>query len=392
MKKVAFITSSLANGGAERNIINLSLNLSRKKYRTEIISFTNKNDYMNEYGRKMSRLKITTLLKQKKLITRTQKIIQGPFLVVRMLQAIKKEKYSLLIAAHEYNTFYLTVLSSKLIGCKSMLIVGNNIYEDLKTKHFPIRMYHNACLWFSFRLTDTIICVSKGLKTDLKKQYGIPLRKIEVIYNGVNISASIFEKTSKTHKAIKIITVGRLIERKGHAHLFKIIKYLIESEQLDIKLTIIGSGMLQNNFKKNISQLNLTSSITLIPNAEKKLYKLLVNSDIFVLSSYYEGFGNVIIEAMNCGLPIVSTDCPFGPKEILDKGTYGILTPTLHKESLNEHQLSKEEKLLALAIKILITNTKKRVYYQNMSLKRAKYFTLQAMTRSYDKAIIKLLN
>ncbi len=388
MKKVAFITSSLANGGAERNIINLSLFLPHGSYKTDIISIINNNEYKDEYGKQLNSLRITTLLKQRKPLSLTQKVFLSLFVIYNLITLIKKNKYNILIAGHEYNTFYYTVLCSKLTGTKSMLIVGNNMNADLRTKALPIRIYHRVCLWISFRLTNSIICVSKGLKNDTQKKFGVPKGKIKVIYNGFNIPKPI---TPKAHKGIRIITIGRLIKRKGHSHLLKIVKYLNDHEHIDSKLTIIGTGIERNELKKAILRLHLTTAVALVPSAGKKIYKYLNSSDLFVFPSYHEGFGNAIVEAMGCGLPVVSTKCDFGPNEILHGTTYGILTSKLKMESLKNPLLSVEEKLFALTIKKLANNKKLMTHYQNMSLARAKFFSIENMTTGYDKAILELL-
>ena len=94
--------------------------------------------------------------------------------------------------------------------------------------------------------------------------------------------------------------------------------------KIDVKLLIIGSGPFKDYLKKLIKSLNQTNRISII-NFDKNIYKYYLQSHIFVLTSKWEGFGNVIVEALHCGLEVLSSDCDFGPSEILENGKYGFL-------------------------------------------------------------------
>ncbi len=111
----------------------------------------------------------------------------------------------------------------------------------------------------------------------------------------------------------------------------------------------------------------------------KNIYEYLKKSSVFVFSSKREGFGYVLLEAMSCGLPVISTNTPFGPAEILDNGKYGILVPM------------KNPQAMADAIYELLTDDKKYNYYKKKSLERVKYFSLDKMLKSYKKLIMNLV-
>ena len=394
MKKVAFITSSLTDGGAERNIINLSLFLPQNNFRTDIVSLTKRNKYKEEYGKKMDKLHIYTVLRQKETLSTLEKLLNGPVAIYKLVQILRKGKYDLIIAAHEYNTFYLTVLCATLLRCKSVLIVGNNLYADLESKYIVTRLYHYFCIFVAFRLTSSIICVSEGIKKQLLNTFGVSKRKIELIYNGVDsdfIKAATKPKSISSTKVFKLITIGRLVERKGQLHLLKVLRYLREEEKINAELSIIGSGKLHSELTYTAKLLNLSPFVRIVPLGGGELYKQLASSDIFVLSSYYEGFGNAIVEAMNCGLPIIAVNCNFGPIEILENGKYGILTPVFNEESLSYEKLSSEEKKFAHEIIKLKRSKKLMKHYHDMSVKRALFFSLQKMVKGYEVHIAKLL-
>ena len=105
------------------------------------------------------------------------------------------------------------------------------------------------------------------------------------------------------------------------------------AHELDAGLVIIGEGTERKNLEKTIAILNLTQRVFLLGFKDDPTPWFRV-SDLFVLSSNFEGFGNVIVEALGCGTPVVSTDCPHGPREILDHGRFGILVPVGDSVSL----------------------------------------------------------
>ena len=118
--------------------------------------------------------------------------------------------------------------------------------------------------------------------------------------------------------------MGTLKEQKDHRTLIRAFARL--SRDFNAKLTILGEGPLRAGLESLIAELGLQSRVSM-PGFVVDPYPWLRSADLFVLSSQYEGFGNVIVEALECGVPVVSTDCPSGPAEILENGRYGRLVP-----------------------------------------------------------------
>jgi glycosyltransferase involved in cell wall biosynthesis len=126
--------------------------------------------------------------------------------------------------------------------------------------------------------------------------------------------------------------VGTLKAPKDHATLIRAFALLPES--LSAKLIILGEGQLRGELEDLIRELGLQDKVHL-PGFMIDPSPWFRSADLFVLSSLYEGFGNVIVEALECGVPVVSTDCPSGPAEILDHGRIGKLVPIRDQESLS---------------------------------------------------------
>lgn len=230
---------------------------------------------------------------------------------------------------------------------------------------------------FFYNKVDSLIFVSKELANDFVKSFVIKEDLIEVIYNGIEIKPILNSRFNNFNKKI-VITLARLVEQKDYLTLFEAFKLIIKNVP-HAKLTVLSRGLQEKEIKK------LAEKIGIIKNVEflgwvKNIYKYLTKSTVFVLSSKREGFGYAIIEAMNAGLPIISTNTYFGPSEILDHGKYGLLTPV------------GDEKSLSKAIYILLTDEKKYNYYAQKSLERVRYFSLDKMLNAYKKVILDLVN
>jgi glycosyltransferase involved in cell wall biosynthesis len=233
----------------------------------------------------------------------------------------------------------------------------------------------------SFQSADKIICVSQGLKDNINTRFGIDNDKIVVIYNGVDLHTISKIKQKKSLKKI-IISCGRLVEQKGFTHLIHAFN-IVRKSYPEVVLHIIGKGELHTKMTALVSSLKLTHVITLLK--YRKPYSHLKQAYIFVSSSLYEGFGNVIIEAMNCGLPIVSTNCRYGPQEILNGsieykqndllkilyGKWGILVPPIKNG----------EESMAQALISLLKDKKMYLKYKKASIIRGKQFSADTMSR-----------
>ena len=126
-------------------------------------------------------------------------------------------------------------------------------------------------------------------------------------------------------KAKRIVTVGRLVEQKGFSVLIEAFA-LIADRCADWELVVWGEGVLREPLEAQVRQADLSNRIH-FAGVTEHVHKELGSSEIFVLSSLYEGFPNALLEAMSCGVAVVSTDCPSGPGEIVSDGANGLLVP-----------------------------------------------------------------
>jgi glycosyltransferase involved in cell wall biosynthesis len=201
--------------------------------------------------------------------------------------------------------------------------------------------FHEFMLKQSIALTYPLaharIAVSVGVADDLAALSRIARNRFAVVYNPMTlpmtlgVSSAAAEAAWGGWRGRRIITVGRLKAQKNHALLIRAFKRMLPTQ--DARLLILGTGELAEATAA-VARAEGIADKVLMPGETVDPTPYYRSADLFALSSDYEGFGNVIVEALACGVPVVSTDCRSGPSEILEKGRYGRLVPVGDAEAL----------------------------------------------------------
>jgi len=202
------------------------------------------------------------------------------------------------------------------------------IREASTSKNFK----HTITRWLVYKLypkAEGVVAVTHEIAREMIELIGVPRNKISIIHNPVNISL-IQQKSRQTvsHAWLDnkeypvIIAVGRLIPAKDYETLVEAMSIL--NKHATIRLIIIGEGTEKLKIASRINQEGLYDRIDMLGYQENP-YAYMKHADLLVVSSVYEGFVNVLLEAMSLGVPVVSTKCPSGPAEILDNGRFGKL-------------------------------------------------------------------
>jgi glycosyltransferase involved in cell wall biosynthesis len=178
-----------------------------------------------------------------------------------------------------------------------------------------------------YRLADVRVVVSEGAAQDLAALTGLGRDRFELIYNPISPPREI-RPMAKAERLWgpgkdRIIAVGSLKPQKNHAQL---LRAFARMGREDTKLMILGEGPLRSDLERLAAELGILDRVVL-PGFQIDPWPFYASASLFVLSSNWEGFANVVLEALAAGLPVVSTDCPSGPAEILDHGRFGALVP-----------------------------------------------------------------
>jgi glycosyltransferase involved in cell wall biosynthesis len=188
--------------------------------------------------------------------------------------------------------------------------------------------------------------VATAAAEDLARLSGLPRECFDIVYNPVERPADRIGPTSEIEAMWRdadgrIITVGTLKAQKNHELLIRSFARVRESRPA--RLMILGSGELETHLKQLAASLGIGDDV-IFPGFAADPWPYYASSNLFALSSDYEGYPLVLVEAMRCGLPVVSTDCESGPREILDGGKFGRLVPVGDERALAGAMMEELEK------------------------------------------------
>jgi len=305
---------NLNGGGAEKVYTNLANSWISEDI--EVVFILNK-----KVGPFLTKLNSKVRVEELKV----NKIRKAVFLLPKLL---KKEKPDICIAAMWPLTSLMIVIF-KIFFLKTKLIISDhvNLTESIKKETNFNYLLFKLILKYTYPFADGIICVSNGVRDNICKISGINKNKIKVIYNPVILDQQIgkfnyYKDFKKNKNELIFLSVGSLKLQKNHEILINAFSLL--DNNANAKLIILGSGPMKNKLLKLIDSKKNKEKIQIVDfNLEVEKYFL--NSNIFVLSSDWEGFGNVLVEALHYGLKIISSDCKYGPSEILENGKFAEL-------------------------------------------------------------------
>lgn len=187
----------------------------------------------------------------------------------------------------------------------------------------------------TYPMADAVIGVSAGLSDEIAGLAGIARRRVTTIYNPIPFPLRSKKRNTADWGSLagkRILSVGSFKDAKNFPLLLRAFAPLAEQEKA--VLAIVGTGPNHDALRHQAEQLGLGDRL-MLPGFSATPGDWYETADMFVLPSNYEGFGNVLVEAMHCGLPVVSTDCPYGPAEILGRGRWGTLVPLNDEKALN---------------------------------------------------------
>lgn len=322
-KNILILCASMQKGGAER-VISLLLKELENEQNIKV-HFMMMEDGI-DYDLPKS---ITPIILSNSKKSGLQKLIELPVIAWKLKKYIK-ENHIDAIMSFLYRPNYINILA-KIFGSNHKSIINiRSTTSRYKNEGFlgKINLFLINNL---FDKSDLIISNSKGVDEDLKSLMSITTNT-KVIYNPVdydyiNSKKDICEDVDFEFREDKkyIISVGRLIPLKRNIDLIKAFYELQKSDD-SLELIFLGDGILKEELKVECIKLEIKEKTHFLGNVKNPFYYL-NKSDLFVLNSEIEGFPNVLVEAMACGLPVISSDCKSGPREILEDEKYGLLYP-----------------------------------------------------------------
>ena len=318
-KRVAIFMPSLFGGGGQRSMVNLAHGMAESGYAVDLVLAQVEGPFLEEV-RKPVRV---VDLKASRALTSLPALVRY----------LRSEQPDALLSVFGY----VNIIASwawRLAGVRTRLLLNeqNTVsFESGNASTWRGRLVP----WLMKRFypwAHGIVVVSHGVRDDMAQLTNIPRERITVIYNPSVVRAEVLEKAQapldhpwfKPDQPPVLIAVGRLQMQKDFPTLLHAFAKVRETRPA--RLLILGEGRERQMLEELIKRLNLEQDVS-VPGFAMNPYAYMARASLFVLSSRWEGLPTVLIEALCCGTPVVSTDCPSGPREILRDGQYGQLVP-----------------------------------------------------------------
>lgn len=294
---------------------------------------------------------------------------------IKDLVSIYKKSQTLhpkvIIAIDLYPGLITTLLKTvSLLKTQLILINQASLKDMLETKTNPLLSQFIFILIRNlYPSANQIISTAKHVSEDMTKFFKLPKNKVKTIYNGIDVPK---KELIKQHPPTKsILMVAKFIEPKDQPTLIKAFAIVLKKFP-DYRLELIGDGPKKNESELLTERLGISKNVDFL-GWKKNVYPYISRCKIFVLSTKNEGFGYVLTEAMAFKKPIIATNAPYGPREILGFGKYGLLVEKTNSESL------------AKSIVNLIQNPRIYKKFSTQSGKRYEFFGEEIMRKKYQK-------
>jgi glycosyltransferase involved in cell wall biosynthesis len=369
-KKILFVIPSLAKNGAENVLVMILQHLNRERFQPAVLSFHSRNDFGSDIP---DDVKILSLHKKNKW--------DNLNILFRLSKVLRDENPDLICSFITY-TNYLCSMAKSFSRIKTPLIISERTYLSLAIQLQKYIAIKQILIRHYYPKADAIICVSQGVYHDLVAHVGITQKQYKIIYNPIdlnkiqNLALEEVDHSWFSDSIPVLVACGRLIPPKNFPLLLKAISLVIKS--MPVRLIVLGEGTLRNNLINTTAHLGISKNVSFL-GYQKNPYKYMARAKGFILSSSFEGFGNVIIEAMACGTPVISTRCPSGPDEIISDGVNGILVPV------------NDAPAMAAAIKRLLSDPALQAQLAVQGKKRVTDFSIDKIITEYENYFLNFI-
>jgi glycosyltransferase involved in cell wall biosynthesis len=324
MTKVTLFVASMKGGGAERVIANLSQGFAQLHIPTDMLLVWKTGDYLRFIPPEVPVISLEV-----------RRLWQCHKPLVRYLRETRPDAMLSTLTRCNFHA----LLAKRFAKVPTRLVVREANTPSVEEQ--VLGFYERTVLRIMKRFykhADRIVAVSKGVADDLARFARLPRERISVVYNPT-INADLYAMRDQPvdHPWLQagelpvVLGVGRLAPQKGFDVLLK--AFAQAREQVQARLIILGEGPNRVELEQLAGQLGVGKEVDM-PGFVQNPFAYMRRAGVFVLASRFEGLPNTLIQAMGCECPVVSTDCPSGPEEVLDGGRYGAIVPVDDVEAM----------------------------------------------------------
>jgi len=349
---VALLMVSLGGGGVQRSMLHLARALADRGHRVDLLVYKAQGDFVDNVPSAIRVVALETApvwmgrlyafrAAPEHLIQLAMPVLlpRKPQVTLRCLPALvrylREERPAVLFSAGTYLNL-VALWARRLAGVSVRTLISERIHLSSHLRYGAKRRkwrwrFILPLLRRTYPEADRIIAISHGVADDLRTLVGLPPELVTTVYNPV-VDSELAKKAEVPidHAWFKpgappvILGMGRLSEEKDFETLIR--TFARVQTRLPVRLMIFGEGEMRRKLEALARELGVDQDVSL-PGFTSNPFAYMARAAVFVLSSTSEGLGNVLIEALACGCPVVSTNCPGGPAEILEDGRYGRLVP-----------------------------------------------------------------
>lgn len=360
-KNICLTITNFANrGGEERMCATLANALADFGYHVIIVSTDKPSSQKVQFevspGIKCYSLKSNRVERKLSRMPMTKHLWLSKYKMI-----LKRHRIQVVIDVDVHNT----LVTSKVVNKKDVRIISWHHFNYDRFLDWPTRRELHDC--FAHKV-DRLVVLTKSDEHDFVCKEGIDASLVKQIYNPSPVSAD----AECVHTEKKVLAIGRFAEQKGFDLLLRSWA-IVEKTADDWTLEIVGDGFQKKELENMIENLGLKN--VLLSPFTKNIKEKYQDASVYVLSSRYEGFVLVLLEAMSMSLPVVAFDCHTGPRELVDDGRNGFLVPPLDTRQL-------AEKLL-----LVMTNETLRKEMSHHSFEKSKQYRMENILPQWTELI-----
>ncbi len=335
--RILCCSSTLEGGGSERQMAALVRHLDRSRFAPEILLLHRRGPYLSEipsdipihcYDESVPPFRLNWPGR----VRSSQ---------VKYIKRILRERRIDLVYDRAFHMTQIVAPAANSLAIPRISTIVNSPQADFLAYEKKYLWLKRRFLASAYRTATKVVALSRGLAVELQRYYHVPSDKVQVVYSPIDQD----DILAKSHEAcpdldspncqLRIICVGRLCEQKGQIYLLEAVKQLVHEKAIIPHLHMVGDGPLKGKLIEYCRENQIQSHVTwhgFLSNP----FPLFQRANLLCLPSLYEGLPNVVMEAMFLGLPILATDCPTGPRELLGDDRFGKLIPVRSASAITE--------------------------------------------------------